>query len=36
MEKEREKRELQLKTALYDKMGKEKGDEFLKLVKAKI
>ena len=35
MEKEREKRELQLKTILYDKMGMEKAEEFLRRIKEK-
>lgn len=36
MEKEREKRELQLKTLLYERMGKEKAEEFLRHVKEKV
>ena len=36
MEKEREKRELQLKTILCERMGKEKGEEILRIIKEKV
>lgn len=35
MENEREKRKREVETIVYDRMGKEKGEEFLKLIKEK-
>ena len=35
MEKEREKLELDVKAILYEKMGKEKAEEFLRRIKEK-
>ena len=35
METDREKRELQLKIILYERMGKEKAEEFLRRIKEK-